>query len=54
MLQHYGDKSKKIQAGRLFFGMYYLPDVKCVAISIWYGHAVKAVKTGEEVLEVKG
>ena len=34
----------------------YLPDVKCVAVSSWLEHVVKAIhcETGEETWEVKG
>ena len=51
------DKTKTVNS-RLegTYDICYLPDVKCIAISLWLEHVVKAIhcETDEEVWEVKG
>ena len=39
-----------------FSSMCYLPDVKCIAVSHWSDHVVKAIhcETGEEIWKLKG
>ena len=51
------DKTKTVNS-RLegTYDICYLPDVKCIAISYWRDHVVKAIhcETGEQLWEVKG
>ena len=51
------DKIKTIHSGMgIILFVHYLTDVKCIAISSWSDHVVKAIhcETDEQVWEVKG